>query len=121
MRSLAPHILLTATLFTAAACGHSIMRGSVVMKISDTEAHVCLGRGEVAHGDRVDLVRHVCRTKSDTARPSGASVPLQVGQCERQVLARGEVERVLNEHYSVVRFPVGTEFQESSSVEKARR
>ena len=32
------------------ACAHSLMRGSVVMKISDHQAHICMGRGEVAQG-----------------------------------------------------------------------
>jgi hypothetical protein len=40
------------------ACGHATMRGTVVMTVSDTEAHVCMGKGEVRAGDAVECYHH---------------------------------------------------------------
>ena len=31
-----------------AGCAHSVMRGSIAMKVSDTEAHVCMNNDEVS-------------------------------------------------------------------------
>jgi hypothetical protein len=91
----------------AAGCSHSMMRGSVVMKTSDTEAHVCLGRGEVAVGDHVHLFHNDCSTGS------------KPGQCRRVLVADGEVEQLFDDHYSMVRFPAGTAFVEGDTIERA--
>ena len=91
----------------AAGCGHTMMRGSVVMKTSDTEAHVCLGKDEVHVGDHVHLFHNDC---------SQASKPIQ---CKRVAIGDGEVEQVLNDHYSLVRFPAGTAFAEGDTIELA--
>ena len=99
---------LLLTLGLLAGCGHTMMRGTVVMKTSGTEAHVCLGADEVRVGDRVHLMRKDC---------SKASKPVQCGQV---AVTDGEVERILNDHYSVVRFPAGTAFAEGDRIEVAR-
>jgi hypothetical protein len=93
---------------TGCATSHGMMRGSVVMKTSETEAHVCLGKGEVAVGDDVSLYRNVCPTLGEPT-PSG---------CHREALGRGKVEKVLDDHYSVVRFPAGVTFKDGDTVEK---
>jgi len=82
------------------------MRGAVVMKIDPMTAHVCLGNGEVAVNDRVRLYRNVCE-------PSGRR-----SVCKKTPLADGKVTDLLDEHYSVVTFPVGTTFEEGNTVEK---
>jgi hypothetical protein len=82
------------------------MRGSVVMKIDPTTAHVCLGKGEVAVNDRVRLFRNICE-------PSGRRTI-----CRKEAVADGKVTEVLDEHYSVVTFPAGTTFEEGNTIEK---
>lgn len=111
IRLLAVPFLVAMSLGTGCAGGHNAMRGSVVMKTSETNAHVCLGRGEVAVNDEVDLYRNRCQ-------PSPASEPAP-NDCSREVVGRGKVEKVLNDHFSVVRFPAGTPFKEGDTVEKA--
>jgi hypothetical protein len=89
----------------AAACTHQTMRGSIVMKTTDTDAHVCLGRGEVAVGDVVHLIHNECAKAS---------------QCRRVTVADGTVVELFDDHYSLVRFPAGTWFAEGDTVERAR-
>ncbi len=72
------------------------------MKVSDTEAHVCLGDGEVKPGDKVTLFRNDCLGK---------------GGCKKVPAGEGVVSRLLNEHYSVVEVTKGS-FQEGTIVEK---
>jgi hypothetical protein len=84
------------------------MRGSVVMKIDPTTAHVCLGNGEVAVNDRVRLYKNVCEAARDR-RPS---------ICKKTAVADGTVKELLDEHYSVVTFPAGTSFDEGYTIEK---
>ena len=92
---------------TATACGsHTTMRGSVVMKIDETEAHVCLGKDEVKVGDSVHLFHNDC---------TGG----KASQCRRVAIADGQVVQLLNEHYSLVRFPAGTAFAEGDTIERA--
>jgi hypothetical protein len=52
MRSI-PTLLLLCLL--PMACAHSMMRGSVVMKVDTDEAHACLGENEVKTGDKLSL------------------------------------------------------------------
>ncbi|MFO0842274.1 MAG: hypothetical protein U0797_07720 [Gemmataceae bacterium] len=101
--------VFTLTDALATACG-SVHRGVVAMKISDTAAHVCLNKDEVAVGDVVRLYRNVCR---NTPRSN-----LLPWNCEKRALATCVVTEVLNEHYSVVTLPAGTEFKEGDFVER---
>lgn len=102
--------LVAVVLVSLGGCAaHGTMRGSVVMKISDTEAHVCMGKGEVREGDRVDLYSDVCK-------PDGIRV-----SCRRASAGSGTVEKVLDDHYSVVRFTPGTRFEEGDTVEARGR
>jgi hypothetical protein len=93
-----------------AGCGHSAMRGSVVMKVSDTEAHVCMNKGELRPGEAVRLYRGPCNTPKN---------PTFAQNCPREGVP-GEVEKELNPHYWVVRFPAGTKFDEGDRVEASR-
>jgi hypothetical protein len=81
------------------------------MKVSDTEAHVCMGKGEVKEGDRVRLYRNVCSAELES------SFPTAVAACHREPEGTGQVAKVLNDHYSVVRFPPGTSMHEGDTVE----
>lgn len=47
------------TFGTLSSCAHhQMMRGSVAMKTTDREAHVCLGDDEVKVGDHVTAYRN---------------------------------------------------------------
>lgn len=90
-------------------CAHSTMRGSVAMKVSDTEAHVCMDNDEVKPGDKVILFRNKC---PGSVRGRNGAI------CQKERLGEGVVTQILNEHYSVVQFDKGVEFGEGSFVEK---
>jgi len=107
LRRYAMSLMLAMTSVTGCAGSHATMRGSVVMKIDQTKAHVCLGRGEVAVNDRVRLYKNECVQRD--RRPS---------QCTKTPLAEGTVTELLDDHYSIVTFPAGTAFEEGSTVEK---
>lgn len=104
-------IVLGVTFAALSGCAHGVMRGSVAMKTSENEAHVCLGQGEVKPGDRVRAFRSVCPERS--LRNGGGTIT-----CHREEIGGGTVEQVLNEHYSVVKFDAGVPFTEGTFVEK---
>jgi hypothetical protein len=105
--------LVTLTLVVAfTGCAHGTMRGSVAMKASDDEAHVCLGNNEVKAGDRVTLFKNVCKGVRGGGK-DGVS-----GSCEKVLLGSGTVERALSEHYSLVKVDQGVPFEEGTIVEK---
>ena len=107
-------MILTTIMIAAglSGCAHSVMRGSVAMKTSDNEAHVCLGKGEVAVGDRVALFKNVCVGTGGTSGDRGGP------SCEKKEVGMGSVQKILNQHYSVVKFDQGVQFDEGSVVEK---
>ena len=92
---------------------HHLMRGTVAMKVSDREAHVCMGEGEVEAGDRVVIYENRC-----TADPEAPFDTPSAPPCTKVEVGAGEVVRTLNEHYSVVRFDAGVPFREGTVVEK---
>lgn len=98
-------VAISALLF--AGCAHGIMRGSVAMKSSENEAHVCLGNKEAKIGNRVAAFRNDCTTKGGG----------KASTCKRVNLGEGTVTELLNEHYSVVRFDSGVAFDEGTYVE----
>ncbi len=103
--------VLTLLVITAlSGCAHSTMRGSVAMKASNEEAHVCMGDNEVKAGDKVTLFRNQC---SQSGGKVGAADP-----CHKVKVGEGTVERTLNEHYSVVKVNPGVQFEEGTIVEK---
>lgn len=107
-------LLTFAFIFTG--CAHQTMRGSVAMKTSESDAHVCLGEGEVKVGDKVTLFRNEC-----TKRPTGAKIvsrPNVETFCEKRELGHGTVQQILNKHYSLVKFDPGVQFEEGTFVEK---
>ena len=108
LRGIAMSCIVAASIATGCATGHGTMRGSVVMKIDPTKAHVCLGVGEVAVNDHVRLFRNVCK------QSAGGRATV----CAKETIADGTVTELLDEHYSVVTFPAGTAFEEGNTIEK---
>lgn len=107
-------ILVGSVVVIAALSGcasHGVMRGSVAMKLNDTEAHVCMNKDEVSPGDHLILYKNVCE-----ARDRAKSTPVNV--CEKVEIGHGEITKILSEHYSAVKFPEGTKFTEGDIVEK---
>ncbi|MBY0517513.1 MAG: hypothetical protein K2P81_11420 [Bacteriovoracaceae bacterium] len=106
--------IVLASLVTGCAT-HSTMRGGVAMKVSDSEAHVCLGNGEVKEGDKVTAFYNDCQNiTAGGGRNSGA----YGAPCVKTKLGEGKITKVLNDHYSVVEFDEGVKFTEGTFVEK---
>lgn len=105
-------VTLVAALAVLSGCAHGLMRGSVAMKISDTEAHVCMDKSEAKVGDRVTLFRNNCPVKGGRDLGGGG------GACTKVELGKGTVTETLNDHYSVVKFDPGVKFSEGTFVEK---
>ena len=91
-------------------CAHSLMRGTVAMKVSETEAHVCLGEGQVKTGDKVAFLVNQC---------SGGSGKTGTGRdCQLIKVGEGQVRQLLNNHYSIVKADAGVKLDEGTLVEK---
>ena len=82
------------------------------MKISDREAHVCMGTDEVKPGDQVALYKSVCTPLKGPDQDAATS------GCKKVKVGNGKVESILNEHYSVVKVDSGVLFEEGTIVEK---
>lgn len=106
LRAFTVSCILAAATTPGCASGHAVMRGSVVMKIDPTTAHVRLGSGEVTVNDRVRVYKNVCRRAGFRA------------VCNKQTIAEGTVKELLDARYSIVAFPPGTAFEEGNTVEK---
>lgn len=104
-------IVIGASILTLSACSTGVKRGSVVMKVSDEEAHVGIGKNEVKPGDHLQLYNNVCTGGGGKDR-AGDRICRKVSQ------GHGEVVEVLNDDYSVVKFPPGTKFTEGDTLEK---
>ncbi|MBY0516903.1 MAG: hypothetical protein K2P81_08350 [Bacteriovoracaceae bacterium] len=106
------YITLFSMLIMYGCAHHSTMRGTVAMKVSEHEAHVCLNKDEVRVGDRVVAFYNDCQSKN-LGDSRGAGTP-----CIKTKLGHGTVAKILNEHYSLVKFDEGVKFSESTFVEK---
>lgn len=93
-------------------CAHQGMRGTIAMKVSDDEAHVCVNKDEVKVGERVAVYANNCKRAGRPTLDSGDLL------CEKVRKGEGTVTGILNEHYSVVKFDPGVEFSEGSFIEK---
>lgn len=103
---------LLALAIALGGCAHGLMRGSVAMKVSDREAHVCMNRDEVKVGDRVALYRNDCPSKGGRVSSSAGAT------CQKKFLGDGTVTEIINDHYSLVKFDEGVQFEEGTFVEK---
>jgi hypothetical protein len=92
------------------ACGgHVLMRNTVVMKISSTEANVCLHPGSFAVGDRVNVYQTRCRMGLDRT----------VG-CHRYRVGEGTITRAINDHYAAIELAGHSRLEEGFDVEVVR-
>jgi hypothetical protein len=108
------YLPLLTSILGFAGCAHELMRGSVAMKVSDTEAHVCMDKSEAIVGDRVTLFKNDC-----PGPKAGPRSDVWVARgCKKTKLGEGTVTENLNEHYSVVKFDTGVAFDEGTFVEK---
>lgn len=108
-------LLSVAAIALLAGCAPAIDRGSVAMKITNNEAHVCLGKGEVSPGDRIALIRNVCTPETAASTKPGRASP---ARCERQAVGKGTIKEVLSDHYSVATIDSGIDYREGDIVEK---
>jgi hypothetical protein len=92
---------------------HSTMRGSVAMKISDTEAHVCLGDKEVKVGDKINAFKNICTNDASRVSRTGNTT-----LCRKEKIGTGVVTSLINDHYSVVKFDSKLDFNEGTVIEK---
>lgn len=95
---------------------HSSMRGSVAMKTSNNEAHVCMGNTEVNVGDKVSAFKNVCVNENDTTAKTSRSGFKTI--CKKEKIGTGVVTSLINDHYSVVKFDSVFDFNEGTVVEK---
>lgn len=110
-------IVLGLTVLSACATtsgGHSHVRGSVVTLDSSQEGHVCLGRSEVAPGEKMNVFESVCKTEL----VDGENKPRSKTVCQK--IARGDVEVVeqLSEHFAKVRSLGDLKLKEGFIIEK---
>lgn len=103
-------LVVVITLCLVTGCTSMVHRGVVAMKVSDTKAHVCVDRNEIGTGDTVKIYRSVC-TSTPAQKGPGTS-------CKKELVGTGTVTGALNEHYSEVSVPAGTEFREGDLVER---
>lgn len=114
MRSkLIPVFVMTLPLLVGCVAPHT--RGVVAMKLTENEAHVCVGKEEVNVGDKLNVYRNDCTPKSKPI-PKGSGTATQ---CEKKLVGQAEVTEVLNSHYSAVHYDGGQPIQEGDMVEKA--
>lgn len=109
MTKIAFSILITGL---AGCASHSMMRGSVAMKISESEAHVCMGNNEVKVGDKVNVFKNNCN------KDFSSETSTYKTSCKKELVGQGEVTSLVNEHYSVVKFEKGVKFEEGTVIEK---
>jgi hypothetical protein len=98
--------LVAFALIAGCATGHEAMKGTVVMKVNDTQAHVCVFDQPATVGSHVQLYRHTC------VSPYGKKY-----QCDKQPVAVGTVTEQIGDHYALVTFPAGTNYEEGFTVE----
>jgi hypothetical protein len=111
-------LVLAFTTVAACATGHGAMNGAVIMKVSETEAHVCLLEGDAPVGTRVQLYRHSCRTQYE--KPGTPGTERRPYICEKQPVAVGTITQKMGGHYALVVFPQGTQYAEGYTVEPIR-
>ena len=92
------------------ASSHTLMRGTVAMKISKDKAHVCLGDNMVKKGDLVVFYENDC---IGTGSENGGGTV-----CTLKKTGEGEVLKTLNSHYSVIKTTSKFSFDEGTLVQK---
>ena len=101
--------LCTLVVGVLACGGHTLMRNTVVMTISPTEANVCLEPGTFSVGDRVNLYQTTCHM--------GASRAMD---CRRHRIGEGRITHAINDHYATVELAAPSKLEEGFVVEVVR-
>lgn len=96
---------------TSCASKHTLMRGSVAFKISNTTGIACLESNQVKLGDTLALLNNDCT--QNKGREGAAS-------CRLVPVGKVEVTRIVNDHYSEFKTLEATEFAEGSLLEPAK-
>jgi hypothetical protein len=110
-------VALAFTTVAGCATGHKAMNGSVIMKVSETQAHVCLLDQEATVGAQVQLYRHDCKGQYD--KP-GTPYNRTAYECKKEAVAIGTIAQKMGGHYALVTFPQGTQYEEGYTVEQIR-
>ncbi len=98
MRSKIKFLILLLLSFGITGCSSHSARGTVEMQINSQEAHVRFDEHELKVGDRVAAFRNDCQ---DGLAPAMNSYGVR---CYEKQISAGTVTRLLNGHYSVVKF-----------------
>lgn len=96
---------------------HTKMRGTVAMKVGPHEAHVCLGDNEVKIGDKLLAFKNNCSYAPNNLLGKSEKSGLRT-TCKKEIVGKGEVIGLINEHYSLVKFDDSVIFNEGTVVEK---
>ena len=104
-------LFLSIFAFMIVACASGVKRGSVAMKVSDSQAHVGLGVKDVKVGDHLVLYRNECS--------GGGGGKGRVDRvCKKVEIGHAEVAQLIGNDYSVVNFADGVKFAEGDILEK---
>ncbi len=110
-------VLLLVLLSSCAS--NQLHRGVVAMKVSDTEAHVGLGKSEAVVGDHVELYRNVCVNRGSIGSNRGLlAKDLTEQYCKKVAQGHGRVTAIINDDYATVQFDSGVKFEAGDFIEK---
>ena len=102
------HLIVSiASLFILSSCLTSLRKGTILMKINNTEAHVYMEKDQVELGSRIVLVRESCKKEWFRAPKT----------CIDKRITEGTVTKLLNDHYSIVNFDNDVNIVEGDRVE----
>ena len=108
-------IMIVSGIFVGSAYA-AVVRAPVAMKINDPEAHICVGKEEVKVGDKFTAYKNECTPgKGKVAVESGTEL------CKKVKLGDAKIEKLLNEHYALLKFEPGVKFDERSFVESSTK
>lgn len=107
-RKMMKNTFIIALSFALSGCAHSVMRGTVAMKVDEHRGHVCLGENEVKVGDPLEVSWSDCSYGF-----SGSD-----RYCVKKKLGSAKVTRVMNSHYSEIETDKDVALEEGFIVEK---
>ena len=89
-------------------CGHTSMRGSVVMKVDEQTGYMCNWDDALNVGDKVYIYRSRCH----------GGGPERDADCRKEKIGSASITKILNSHYSEFKVSKGVKFKEGSLIEK---
>lgn len=106
---LKPFFVLALILLSACASRHELMRGSVALKVNESNGIVCTEPYHTNVGDHLFLYNNVC---------SKEGIPDKRGSAVCKLVKEGEVEitKILNEHYAEFKTLSSINFEEGSII-----